>query len=111
VEASLPDEQDVAAIQAQQGPPDLNSRVIRYATLFNTPDGRFVLEDLRKTANRPSYEPGMKDPQYEVYYREGLRAFILLIDDTVRRGIHLMDEMLGTAQAPPTVAILDDNEE
>lgn len=85
-------------------------RAMRYASFFSTSEGQFILGDLRKTASRPSYEPGMTDPEREVFYREGMRAFILLIDQTVAEGLLLMDQALGAADPSPTTAILEEDE-
>ena len=86
-------------------------RLILYATFFHTVGGQQILEDLKKTASRPSYEPGMKDPERETFYREGQRSVLLGIEAAIAAGLTLMDGSLDSRQGPTQTAILDESED
>lgn len=58
-------------------------RIIRYQSAFSTPDGLWVLNDMRKHFERFSYVPRKSMTFDEVAYNEGIRSVYNFIVSTM----------------------------
>lgn len=102
-------EQQQAEQEAQE---TYDTLAMAYAQVFETENGRKVMDDLRKTAQRPSYEPGMTDAQYAPYYREGQRSVLLRLEAIITHGLKVIAAMERKEPVQvQTVAISDGDEE
>ena len=58
----------------------VKDKVNRYQAAFNTEEGQWVLADLKKAFDRPSYIPRKQMSFDEVAYNEGIRSVIKFIE-------------------------------
>lgn len=90
---------------------------IAFGQCFSTESGQKVLAEFRRVANRPSYEPGIEDPERAPFWHEGRRSVLLLCEYMIEQGAKAMDAITAKDDealkkvAGQAVSILNEGEE
>ncbi len=96
---------------------DFQKLALAFGQTFSTESGQQVLKEFERLSNRPSYEPGMEDPDRAPYWHEGRRSVLLLCrfmmeaGEKVMEAVHMQDQSAVNKLAGQAVSILDESEE
>ena len=86
---------------------------IAFGNTFSTESGQKVLAEFKRIADRPSYEPGISDPERAPYWHEGRRSVLLLCQFMIAQGSVMMEAIQANEPLDKLaeVSILEESEE